>query len=360
MRLLSEIKKIELEITSNCNAACPGCARTQNLDKLSIDSFTIEDIKRLFPSREYINGKQFKFCGVLGDPILNKDCLEMIEYLSTNGGFCQVSTNGGYQNSAWWAKLGKLSADTGNVEIHFCVDGHRETNHIYRVNTVFDVIDRNMKSYSEARNGQAKATWIFIVFDHNEYELEAAKEHAKSLGFGFATRTGMRNSYHKWVSKIRAKNSKTKKVEVTEKVITTTGQKQHSKVEKVKALEQFIEDAKNNQVTNKQIESVVSSISCKLVHEGEIFIASNLTLWPCCFLWDSYFKNTGNIREKLAEYPEGWNSLKDQSIEKILSHNWFESEIAESWNPYHPKHLSRCILTCAANKAYHNEIKMES
>jgi hypothetical protein len=36
---IDTVRKIELEITSNCNAACPGCARTQNKDLLEINSF---------------------------------------------------------------------------------------------------------------------------------------------------------------------------------------------------------------------------------------------------------------------------------------------------------------------------------
>ena len=357
MKLISKIKKIELEITSNCNAACPGCARTQNHDKLSINSFSIADIKRLFPSVEHINNKQFKFCGVLGDPILNKHCLEMIEYLSTRGGFCQISTNGGYQNSMWWEKLGKLSYETGNVEVHFCVDGHKETNHIYRVNTVFDVIDRNMKAYSTGGNGNAIATWIFIVFDHNEYELEAAKTHALRLGFKFAVRTGMRNSYESWVSKVKKKDSVTNKVETQQHIITTTGSKEHSKKNEVDMLNNFIETYKKEKISNEKIEKVTNSIVCKFLHEGEIFISSNLKLWPCCFLWDSYFKNSESISEKLKEYGHEWNNLKIQSIDEVLDHPWYEEVLELSWNPYHDKHLSRCIRTCANNKAYHNEIR---
>jgi MoaA/NifB/PqqE/SkfB family radical SAM enzyme len=41
---IDDINKIELEITSNCNAACPGCARTQNPDILEINSFGVEDL----------------------------------------------------------------------------------------------------------------------------------------------------------------------------------------------------------------------------------------------------------------------------------------------------------------------------
>ena len=147
---IDNIKKIELEITSNCNAACPGCARTQNIDLFDVESFYLEDLKRLFPTERYIANKQFKFCGVLGDPALNKDAVLMTEYLTNSGGYCQWSTNGAYQTADWWSKLGQISKDTNLVDVSFCVDGHKETNHIYRVSTKWNVLERNMQAYSDA------------------------------------------------------------------------------------------------------------------------------------------------------------------------------------------------------------------
>ena len=43
------IRSVELEITSDCNAACPGCARTLNPHLLQINSFSLQDLQRLFP-----------------------------------------------------------------------------------------------------------------------------------------------------------------------------------------------------------------------------------------------------------------------------------------------------------------------
>lgn len=341
---IDNIKKIELEITSNCNAACPGCARTQNIDLFDVESFYLEDLKRLFPTERYIANKQFKFCGVLGDPALNKDAVLMTEYLTNSRGYCQWSTNGAYQTADWWSKLGQISKDTNLVDVSFCVDGHKETNHIYRVGTKWNVLERNMQAYSDAGG---KATWIFIVFDHNEYELEAAREHAKRLGFTFATRTGMRNSYHDWVALIGKKNQQEKKV------ITTTGKKEHSKKAQVEQLDKII-------LENKVDEKIINTIKCKLIHEGEIFISAKQELWPCCFLWDSAFKNKENILDKLSEYQTGWNSLKTNSIEDVLVHPWFDKVLSDSWDPTHSKHITRCIRTCAYNKAYQNEIKVEA
>lgn len=340
---IDNIRKIELEITSDCNAACPGCARTQNIDLFDVESFSLDDLKRLFPTPRYIANKQFKFCGVLGDPALNKQAVDMVEYLTSNKGYCQWSTNGAYQTADWWIRLGEISKNTKLVDVNFCVDGHQETNHIYRVGTKWNVLERNMQAYSDAGG---KATWIFIVFDHNEHELDNAREHAKRLDFAFATRTGMRNSYHDWVAKIGKKNQQ------KDVVITTTGKKEHSKKEQVKKLDKII---KENKVDNE----IINTVQCKLIHEGEIFISAKQELWPCCFLWDSAFANKENILDKLSEYQTGWNCLKTNSIEDVLVHPWFDKVLSDSWNPAHNKHITRCIRTCAYNKAYQNEIKVE-
>lgn len=345
--MIDNIKKVELEITSNCNAACPGCARTLNPDILKIESFSLADLKRIFPTSKHIKGKQFKFCGVLGDPLANREFLSMVEYLVAHEGYCQVSTNGGLQSPKVWSDLGSLSRETNLVDVSFCVDGHRETNHIYRVNTIFSVIEKNIDAYTSA-GGQG--SWIYIVFDHNEHELPVAKSHASRVGLKFATRTGMRNSYHTWTAQLRKQGAVS---------ITTTGEKEHSQKAKVLELDKFINSYRPNslEMMIDTQQEILSSIKCKWIHEGEIFIASDQTLWPCCFLWDSYFKNKENIKNKLDEYSSGWNSLLNHSIEEILEHPWYKEVLELSWNPEHNKHLTRCIRTCAYNKAYQNEIK---
>jgi MoaA/NifB/PqqE/SkfB family radical SAM enzyme len=356
---LSHIKKIELEITSNCNAACPGCARTANLDILKINSFTLEDLKNIFPTDESIRDKRFKFCGVLGDPIANVECVDMVEYLTSHGGWCQLSTNGGLQSEKWWQRMGKICETTNLLDINFCIDGHKETNAIYRVNTNFKVIDRNMQAYVSAANGHASGTWVFIVFDHNEHELDAAREHATKLGLRFATRTGMRNSYHNWVANLVMK--KDGKIVKEKKIITTTGNKEHSKKEQIEAIDKFIDTySKNEYIDKSKKDAIINSIKCKYVHEGEIFIASDLTVWPCCFLWDSYFKNAENIKQKLSNFGDTWNSLRYNSLEEILNHEWYQTLLELSWQPDDKLHFKRCVRTCALNKAYHNEIKFES
>ena len=248
---MDKIKRVELEISSDCNAACPGCARTQNLDILQPRNLTIEQIQTWFPDRRHIEDKTFKLCGVLGDPIVNPDCMAITKWLLEHGGRVHYSTNGGRNSADWWRELGRLSGEYGRdiLKVHFCVDGV-DTNHIYRVNTNYKIIDRNMQAYSDgghSTGGRAEASWIYIVFDHNEHELETARARAAELDFRFATRTGMRNTFHDWVAKIGKKNDK------VEKTITTTGAKEHSKVEVVKELDRFIQSTEK---TDEQIKEI--------------------------------------------------------------------------------------------------------
>ena len=341
--------KVELEITSDCNAACPGCARTLNKDKLKINSFSLIDLQRIFPTQDY-TGYEFKFCGVLGDPIVNPDFLDMVKYLTDLGGYCEVSTNGGYNTANWWKELGTVAAKhPGLVHIHFCIDGHKETNHIYRVNTKWNIVERNIAAFAETAP-KKHATWIYIVFDHNEHELVSAKAHAAVLDFEFATRTGMRNSYHDWVAKLGKKDKK------IEQKITTTGKKEHTKKSVVKDLDKFILEYKTNKASKTETDKILKTVVCKYIHENEIFIASDQTMWPCCFLWDSAFKNKEGIVDKLNQFDPDWNSLKHYSVKEIQKHEWFSELLEASWEPTHPLHFTRCIRTCAKNKAYHNEI----
>lgn len=344
------MKKIELEITSNCNASCPGCTRTLNSNLLKINSFSFNEFIKIFPKKSY-QDTEFKFCGVLGEPATNTECIDMVEYVLQLGARCEISTNGSVQPAIWWERLGKIaSAYPGLLDVHFCIDGHEKTNHIYRVNTKWNVIKRNMEAYAKTAPIY-HATWVYILFDHNETELEIAKEHSKKLGFKFALRTGMRNSYYTWIAELNKKHGN-KVVN-----ITTTGNKEHSKVEIVKELDKFIENYKNNSIDQEEKNKIVDSIICKYIHEDEIFIASDLTMWPCCFLWDSFFKNRENIIEKLNIFEPNWNSLKHHSIDEIKNHIWFKKILSASWDPNHDLHFTRCIKTCAAKKAYHNEVK---
>lgn len=348
-------RKYELEITSKCNAGCPACHRTRNAGKFDIASITIDDFKKSFPGENEISGTQFLLCGALGDPVANKDCMAIVEHIVNNGGWAELNSNAGLQTVAWWKSLGELCKNTDRVYVWFCVDGHRQTNHIYRVGVDFDVIERNMNAYVEGCGGigtRNNATWMFVRFDHNESELDLAKDHAEKLGFNFSTRTGVGNSSPKNVV-IRKRDKETKELTIEEKTVVSSGDNTHSKVSEVKLLHKLAFNQIKNEDLKKQ---VVKSIKCKYVHENELFVASDNTLWPCCFLWSEQAKDPEIVKKKLEDFGPNWNSLSHHSIDEILEHNWYKKELEESWDSSHPRHFTRCTTACGFNRANANEI----
>ena len=68
-------KIFEIELSSLCNAKCSGCMRTM-LDNKGVDYFkgniSYEQITSWF-LLEKLSDSKIKFCGVLGDPIANRE-----------------------------------------------------------------------------------------------------------------------------------------------------------------------------------------------------------------------------------------------------------------------------------------------
>lgn len=292
---IKDIKKIELEITSNCNAGCPNCVRTIFPDNYSIGSISLSDIKKIFSTKEYISEKIFLLCGQLGDPVINADCYSICKYIVENNGYIIINTNAGLKSAKWWAQLGKLSAESKRLKVWFCVDGYENTNHIYRVDTNFKVIKNNMSSYSAAGG---EGVWMFIEFDHAVVDIDQCKKYAKELGFEFSTREP-------------STEIKSNKINFIPK-------------------------------PNKDAQFSENNITCKFVHEGEIFINYEQKVIPCCFLQRHSIRYPTDFHRAVNPYKENWNSLKHHSLENILHHEWFLHTLKESWDSNHPQHLVSC------------------
>ena len=59
--LVQDLKKIEVELTTRCNARCPGCARTlkgETNPDVELADITLENYKKVLHSKEYIENKE--------------------------------------------------------------------------------------------------------------------------------------------------------------------------------------------------------------------------------------------------------------------------------------------------------------
>ena len=84
----NEIKTVHLEITENCNASCPMCARNINGGEdnphLKGNELSLADCKIIFPPEFIAQLDRMYMCGNFGDPISAKDTLEVFAYFREN------------------------------------------------------------------------------------------------------------------------------------------------------------------------------------------------------------------------------------------------------------------------------------
>jgi tetratricopeptide (TPR) repeat protein len=174
-----DIRRVSVEITSRCNAACPQCPRTDNLI-LPMAELKMEDIERIFP-KEFCSQLDFVYmCGNYGDAMTSNTTIPAIEYWHRMGiPHIGLYTNGSGRNPEWWQAVAK--AMTGEFDrVTFSIDGLADTNSIYRQNTNWDKIMQSVNSFIQAGG---KAVWHYLIFEHNQHQVESARALAEELGF---------------------------------------------------------------------------------------------------------------------------------------------------------------------------------
>jgi hypothetical protein len=137
------------------------------------------DFEKIFSTRFVAQLAQVDFCGAFGDPGMARDFLPIVRgllvaHLDLK---IEVYTNGSFHNPAWW---GGVAACGPRLKIIFGIDGLQETHRRHRRGTDFDRIIQNAKAFIEAGG---RAQWDFLVFRHNEHEVEQARIIAAELGF---------------------------------------------------------------------------------------------------------------------------------------------------------------------------------
>ena len=181
---LNDIKSVQIEITERCNAACPAC--TRNYFGYSANpgiwtgNMTLEQFKILLPEEFLQQLDDVSFCGNLGDAQMNPYLHDMVEYLfSVNPGiWVCLNTNGSMYEPHYWEEFAKYG---NSMQIIWAIDGTTEEVHsFYRRNTSYLKVLSNATSFIDAGGN---ACWQFILFKHNQHQLEEAKRLAKAYNF---------------------------------------------------------------------------------------------------------------------------------------------------------------------------------
>jgi len=179
-----QIDEYQLEITTYCNAACPQCPRNNNgtgvNPYLKLEHLPRAVIDRTFTKELCSRLRQVFFCGSYGDPIMHPDFLDILRDFRSKCPtlWLYVHTNGGAHDIEYWADMAQIIGGYGQVD--FNIDGLEDTNHLYRRNTDFDKIINNARAFIDAGG---RAVWNYIVFKHNQHQVQQAQTLSKQLGF---------------------------------------------------------------------------------------------------------------------------------------------------------------------------------
>ena len=182
MRYLNcdEIKYLQVDHNSTCNLRCPQCARTHEGQthpdlpqvELQVDTY-----------KKFLNGSKnletVMWCGNYGEAIVSNTFFECLQYVVENSSAkIIITTNSSARDKSWWKEVALLLKGRG--KINFSIDGLADTNHIYRVNANWDKVIENVKTFIKAGG---RARWDYLVFGHNEHQVDTAVKLAKELGF---------------------------------------------------------------------------------------------------------------------------------------------------------------------------------
>ena len=173
------VHSFNIEITNRCTLACSECARTGNpWVRANLTDLPVEVLARVFPPERAAEfaGLHVNLCGSHGDCIYHRNFHAVLRQLKRAGIKVGMETNGSYRQAKWWAETCAILGEGDTI--NFSVDGLADTNHIYRVNARWDDIEAAMR-YCAPR---VHTSWKFIVFRHNEHQVEEARALAEAIG----------------------------------------------------------------------------------------------------------------------------------------------------------------------------------
>jgi len=210
---LNQVRRLQLEITSFCNAKCPSCERAKYVNlpefvykkQLNSIEISLENLKKWLPLDKFDALMHIHLCGNIDEPTLHPELFDICKWFEDSlpeHVWIHISTNGGTRDKKFWKQMASLN----RTLIIFGIDGLEDTNHIYRKNVKWKKLKENYTTYI-IHGGTA--SWQFIIFEHNKHQEDIARNRSKQEGFvSFNTVYSSRENYEvKEVKKEREKKS---------------------------------------------------------------------------------------------------------------------------------------------------------
>lgn len=316
----TNIINLQIEITTHCNAFCPGCAR--NIDGgelvpgLKLEKMEIDLWKKITQDQFLTNNiRQITFNGMFGDPLAHPKIFELIDLLPRHLQI-EINSNGSFRNKEFWKRFAWLLQEFKGHTMIWGIDGMQDTHAIHRRGTDWNKIIENLKIFNS--NG-GMSEWRMILFEHNLHQVDQCRKLAEELK---CQCFWIRQSYDDIIHAKQYKN------------FPPAILKSPSNIEN-KIIEQENEDV-------FEIDSYEKTLSvCPWHNTHSIQLSADGRVWPCCYTAEEPFIKIQN--DKIWSSPNIQNSLKDYSIEDILNSNFFSKQLDSIWHTNRSKICQECI-----------------
>ena len=293
--------------------------------------FGLEDVKRALTPEFLKRIKRIDFCGNYGDPCMTRDFTEICAYLAVSNGITiMVSTNGAMHREDWWKKLARTMAGTGSW-LAFHIDGLKDTNHFYRIGAKWDQLMNNCAAFISA-GGQAE--WHYLVFDHNQHQIDSARRLASTMGFKtfiptYTSRfpTGRMFPFQhpdgRW---LELKGADSDAANLPDTVKTPSAS------------------------TVSQITS--NRISCKSARQNRFYIDAEGFVSPCCWVANRDPEREGDMLKVINgenRSPDSFN-IFHRPIKEIIEDPLFSESFSRYWDQ---ERLATCLRKCGFGRRNH-------
>jgi hypothetical protein len=263
----NDIRWIQVEATTKCNAWCPGCGRNNHghglSEKLEIHDLSADRLEQVlvnFPNLEVVH-----FCGTYGDAIAANNVLDQISVAKRYCKKIQLNTNASLRSQKWWRKFAQLLSDIDH-DVWFCLDGLEDTHEIYRQGTDFNKIIKNAQAFIQAGG---TASWQFIPWQHNEHQIKQCMVLSQQMGF----------KHFRFVKNVRTEfDARHYKTGEPVSIITWSKNQQFSRYE--------------------QQDRKVQESSCMHLTQPSVYLNANGQLSACCYI------NTADMHDRYEDLPD--------------------------------------------------------
>jgi MoaA/NifB/PqqE/SkfB family radical SAM enzyme len=313
MNWLENFRIIKVEITSYCNAACPGCIRNitggKTVNNLDLEHMSLDLWKRImYNDTSNMELEEVSFDGTIGDFCMNPDAIKFVEIVNSSHPLTNINinTNGGARNEKFWSELGTQLAGKPHI-VNFAIDGLEDTHHIHRRNTTYNVVVRNMKAFIAA-GGQAN--WVYTLFDHNTHQVEEARQ--RSIDYKC-------DSWQVRQSCIDGSD-----------MYTSTKDDQYTiGTDTIRNLPETAEQLNNTNFVGMKTRTDTSGHACTAFNERTIQIDFRGVLWPCSYIYAEEVLGSTPISPFFNEttHPVDQLRLATYTLEEILTGELFVNTV---------------------------------